>query len=44
MQVANIKGFRFPLVEEKTGAQMRAVFKKRPQVIESIDGNSIALL
>jgi hypothetical protein len=44
MQVANIKGMRFPRMGEVATVQVRAVFKKHPQVFESIDGNSIALL
>jgi hypothetical protein len=44
MQVANIKGNSLPQTWEIHLVLVRAVFKKHPQVIESIDGNSIRLL
>jgi hypothetical protein len=44
MQVANIKGNALPKTWEMRTILVRAVFKKHPQVIESIDGNSFGLL
>ncbi len=44
MQAANIKGNALPKTWELRAILMRAVFKKHPQVIESIDGNSFGLL